>query len=135
MLEAATQAAAEERAVLLVGYDIEACGALASTAASRGLLATALVLAPQRSPHSVASLECALGAAPVGPPPLRSAAARALEANAMADALPLFEALARLNVDVSPHADAGVANAATAQLQLPLSPTLALHVKLTDSRG
>jgi hypothetical protein len=135
VLEAATQAAAEDRAVLLVGYDTEACGALASTAASRGLLATALVLAPQRGPHSVATLECALGAAPVEPPPLRSAAARALEANAMADALPLLEALARLNPDVSPHTDAAASNAATSQLQLPLSATLALHVKLTEFPG
>jgi hypothetical protein len=42
----------------------------------------------------------------------------------MADALPLFEALARVDSDT-----------AASTLCLPLSATLALHVKLTDSAG
>ena len=42
LLEASAQCAADERAVLLVGYDIEACGALACITESCGLLALAL---------------------------------------------------------------------------------------------
>ena len=138
LLEAATQAVVEDRAVLLVGYDIEARGALATTTASRGLLAVALVLAPHRGPRSIAVLECALTAAPAADsapesapfaPLSRSAAARSLAENAMADALPLFEALA--DVDIAAERAAGHGAEATS-LSLPLSATLALHVKLGD---
>ena len=93
LLEALAQCAAETRPVLQVGCDIGACAALASTNASRGLLAAALVIAPGRSARSQAAL-------PLG-------------ANAMADAVPLFEALAR--ADPAP---------------LPLSATLALRLQL-----
>lgn len=115
LLEALTQCAAESRAVLLVGCDIAACGALASTNDSRGLLAVALVIAPERSERSLASLDWSLAAGPTARVPLCSAAARPLASNAMADALPLFEALAR--DDAAP-------------LLLPLSGTLALRVRL-----
>ena len=96
LLEAATQAHTDGTPVLLVGFDTAARGALASVNRSRGLLGVALVLAPQRSAASVFSLDwaCAAGTAPL--PPLVSAAATALATNAMADALPLFEALARV---------------------------------------
>ena len=116
LLEAATQAVAESRPVLLVGYDIAACDALVSTTASRGLLAVALVLAPHASARTLAALDWSLVSGPAAPVPLRSEAALPLATNAMADALPLFEALAR--VDGAP-------------LHMPLSATLALKVQLS----
>ena len=95
LLEALVQCSAEERPVLLVGYDIEACGALASTTSSRGMLAAALVLSPQRGARSTATLSWSVqSTAALAPLALRSAAARSLAGNAMADCLPLFEALA-----------------------------------------
>ena len=115
LLEACVQCAADERALLLVGYDIEACGALAGSTASRGLLGLALVLAPLRGPRSVASLAWSLAAGPAWAMPLRSAAAQALAGNAMADGLPLFEALALERTDA---------------FCLPLSATLGLELRL-----
>ena len=47
-------------AVLLVGYDMPAVGALASVTTSRGLLAVALVLAPARTERTVASFDWSL---------------------------------------------------------------------------
>jgi hypothetical protein len=97
LLEASSQALADATAVLLVAFDTEAVGPLASTNGSRGLLGGALVLSPVRGAASRWALTIALGPAGLGaaPPALRSAAAQALAANASADALPLFEALAR----------------------------------------
>ena len=48
LLEAATQVAVRAAPVLYVAFDIEANGALATMAPSRGLLGAALVLAPER---------------------------------------------------------------------------------------
>ena len=115
LLEALTQCAADARPVLLVGCDIAACGALASTNDSRGLLAVALVIAPSRSARSLAALDWSLAGGPAARIPLRSEAALPLATNAMADAIPLFEALA---------------GAEPASLALPLSATLALRVQL-----
>ena len=95
LLEAATQAHSDGTAVLLVGFDTDARGALASVNRSRGLLGVALVLAPRRSAASSFALDWAFEAGTVPLPPSASAAAQALAGNAMADALPLFEALAR----------------------------------------
>jgi hypothetical protein len=114
LLEATSQCAAEEQPVLLVGYDTEACGGLASVNRSRGLLGVALVLSPQRGPYSLWALAVALqpgAAAPV----LRSAAAQGLADNASAGALPLFEALASDRDGV---------------LALPLSSALQLQLAL-----
>ena len=115
LLEAATQCAADARAVLLVGCDTQACGALKSVTRSRGMLATALVLAPQRGERSIAALAWSLrpGRAPAFE--LGSAAARSLAHNAMADALPLLEALA-------------IGGAQS--LLMPLSTMLSLHIEL-----
>jgi len=116
LLEAATQCAADGRALLLVAYDIAATGALASSTVSDGMLAVALVLSPAPTAHTVASLAWSLVPGDGTALPLHSAAARSLQRNAMADALPLFEALA---------------NALTEAVELPLSRSLALRVQLT----
>jgi hypothetical protein len=118
LLEAATQCAADERPVLLVAFDVQAVGALASVTRSDGLLATALVIAPADAGGSAkgASFAATLVSGPSRPAALRSAAAQALGGNAMADALPFFEALAL-----------GPGSA----LDLPLSRTLALRLAAT----
>ena len=115
LLEACVQCAADERAVLLVAYDIEACGALAGSTASRGLLGLALVLSPVRGARSVASMTWAVKAGPALTVPLHSVAAQALAGNAMADGLPLFEALALER---------------RTPICLPLSAMLALELRL-----
>lgn len=120
LLAAATQCLADQRPVLLVGFDVGAVGALSSVTTSTGLLAVAVVLAPERSPRSLLAVQATLQAA-AAPPPLQSAAGRALAANAMADALPVFEALAR-------H-DPGAAQDPVV-LALPLSPRQSLRLEL-----
>lgn len=117
LLEAATQCAADESPVLLVGYDIAAIGALASVTTSRGLLAVGLVIAPARTAHTVASLDWSLVSGAATPAPLHAAVSEALAGNAMADALPLFAQLAH--------------NEAAASLTLPLSPRLSLQLRLS----
>ena len=116
-LEAATQAACEQQAVLLVGSDTAATGPLASVNRSRGLLGLALVLAPAPSTATGWAVDWSVQPGTVPPPPLHSAAAQALAANAMADGLPLFEALATL------------APGQAATLRLPLAEA-GLHLAL-----
>jgi Beta-ketoacyl synthase, N-terminal domain len=94
LLESACQCASGQAPVLLVGYDTEATGPLASVNTSRGLLGVALVLSPTPSAASLWQLQWVLADGARAAPPLQSAAARALAHNAMADALPLLEALA-----------------------------------------
>ena len=115
LLEAATQCAADEGPVLLVAFDVAAVGALATVTKSEGLLATALVLAPAGAVGGAQgpSVAARLVPGPTRPVPLRSAAARALAGNAMADALPFLELLA-----------AG----GNGTLDLPLSRSLALRL-------
>ena len=115
-LEAATQLAADAAPVLLVGFDTAARGALASVNRSRGLLGVALVLSPTVSTHSLCCIDWAVRSGAVAATPLRSAAAQALAGNAMADALPLCEALAGDD---------------PAALCLPLGPALGLDVVIT----
>ena len=114
-LEASGQCQADQRPVLLVAYDTEACGGLLSVNSSRGLLGLALLLAPAPGPRSRWRVQTAVlpGAAPALA--ARSPVARALADNAMAPALPLFEALA-----------AGLAT----QLALPLSVGTKLQLML-----
>ena len=126
LLMAATQCAADRRPVLLVGYDVPVVGGMASVTRSEGLLAVALVLAPDKSGHSIARLDWSLqasdahaaaGSADARLPEhlqsapharvksqLHSAAALSLVGNALADALPLFEALARCDGGLPPLA-------------------------------
>jgi 3-oxoacyl-(acyl-carrier-protein) synthase len=94
LLEALVQCEAEQRPVLYVAYDTAAVGALTHTTASQGALAVALVLAPPARPARAATLQWSLAAGAAHPPQARSPAARALGRNAMAPALPLYEALA-----------------------------------------
>jgi hypothetical protein len=95
LLEAATQVVCEHRPVLYVVFDIESKGALATMAASRGLLGAALVLAPatsqqqQRKMIMTTETVSSLVATPA-----RSAAASLVADNAMAPCMPLFEVLA-----------------------------------------
>ncbi len=120
LLEAAMQVEADARPVLLVAFDVEATGALASVTKSAGLLACAFVLAPRESERTVAAFEWSLAVnAPTATAP-RSAAARSLSGNAMAGASPFLEAIA---------ADAG------GDLMLPLGHSLALALTMRQSAG
>jgi hypothetical protein len=97
LLEALVQLQADGQPVLLAGCDTEAVGALASVNRSRGLLGAALVLAPKRSAASRFALRWGIrpraDRAPAASSP--STLAPHLQANALADALPLMEALLR----------------------------------------
>ena len=115
LLEAATQCAADGEAVLLAGYDIASVGALSSVTTSRGLLAVAMVIAPQRSAHTVAAFDWSLSSGPIAPVALRAEVSHTLTVNAMADALPLYELLAR---------------GESGEMALPLSPRLSLQLRL-----
>jgi hypothetical protein len=117
-LEAATQCLADARPVLLVACDTEAVGPLRSVNHSRGLLAVAMVLAPAPGGPQDRAIGWQLQPGSVAAPPLRSAAARSLQANAGAGALPLFEALA---------------DSRSTTLALPLSPALVLRLMLSPA--
>jgi hypothetical protein len=93
LLEALVHCACEQQPVLLVGYDTEALGLLADVNTSRGLLGVALVLSPERGDACLGTVHWQLEDGGVASTPLRSAIARALQTNAMSDALPLFESL------------------------------------------
>ena len=93
-----------------------ATGALVSTNDSRGQLAVALVLAPRRGARALARLDATLVHGAAERIALRSEAALPLAGNAMADALPLFEALA---------------GGAPEVLTMPLSATLALRLQVS----
>ena len=117
-LEAATQCLADARPVLLVACDTEAVGPLRSVNPSRGLLAVAMLLAPKPRGPQDRAIGWQLQPGGVVMPPLRSVAARSLQANAGAGALPLFEALA---------------DSRSTTLDLPLSPALALRLALSPA--
>lgn len=114
LLEAATQCAADEHPVLLVAYDTQATGPLASVNSSRGLLALALVLTPTPGPASHWVLDWHLG--PLAAlEPQRGETARLLSQNASGQCLPLLQALAE---------------GQPAGLSLPLGPALGLNANL-----
>jgi hypothetical protein len=94
LLEAATQVACEQRPVLYVAFDIEAKGALATMAPSRGLLGAALVLAPVSQKQQRGLILTTEFVAECEPTPARSAAAPLVADNALAPCLPFFEVLA-----------------------------------------
>lgn len=110
LLEAATLCVADDTPVLLVGFDGAPTGPLVDVVASRGLLAVAMVLLPPSAlpGRAMAELHLAIepddttgtggsgdtGSSSRAPAGSADDAARTLEDNAMADALPLCEALA-----------------------------------------
>jgi hypothetical protein len=87
LFEAALEAHAEDRAVLLAVYDTAAQGPLAEAMQANTTCGAALVLSPQRSAHSRATLRIRHDGD-------AHAAARPVCGVAMASALPLFVALA-----------------------------------------
>jgi hypothetical protein len=113
LLEAATQCLADGGPVLLVAFDVQSVGALATVTKSQGLLAAAFVLAGEAGARTQAAFDVTLAAGPAAAAPLRSDAARALRHNAMADMLPFAEALALVSAD---------------PLELPLSGSLSLRL-------
>jgi hypothetical protein len=94
LLAALTQVHTEGSPVLLVAYDIEGCGPLASMARSRGMLGAALVLAPERGSRSSALLSWRVEAASGPSSSARAPNAALVAGNAVADCLALLEALA-----------------------------------------
>jgi len=128
LLEAAVQSAADARPVLLVAFDVDAAGALASVTASRGLLACALVMAPSASARSIAAIDWSLAGGPACASELRSAAARSLAGNAMAGALPLLEAIAALPSATTGSDEAATGAGESVSLALPLAPSLSLRL-------
>jgi hypothetical protein len=103
LIEALTQIATGEDAVLLVGYDGGAYGPLAEVAHSRGLLGAALVLSRARAGAPVLRIWLDDSAAAATPGRLAEREA----ANASAPMLPLFEALAWRHDRVALPAGAG----------------------------
>lgn len=91
-VEAAMQVACDSQPVLLVAYDIEAKGPMATVTQSRGLFGVALVLAPEAGANTVARIDWNVGA---GQGARNGSHHAALVAgNPLHACLPLFEALA-----------------------------------------
>ena len=122
LLEAAVQCAADQSPVLLVGYDTPTVGPLTSVTDSRGMLAVAMVIAPERTERTVAafdwSLASGIGTDGASAAPRSAAAGTLGNINPMAHALKLFESLAQ------------VEGSAGSPVDLPLSGTLALRLQL-----
>lgn len=95
LLEAASQALCENAPVLFVAFDIEARGPVGTMQPSKGMFAAGLVLSPDAGRRSVCrlTLDVTPQAQPEPSVP-RPANAALVEGNAMANGLPLFEALA-----------------------------------------
>lgn len=116
LLEAASQAIAEHSPVLFVAFDIEAKGPVGTMQPSRGVFAGALVIVPERGERQLAKLEFS-----VRPTEsergsqARPENAALVEGNAMANGLPLFEALA---------------DGVDRQLIQALAPQLGLHLRV-----
>jgi hypothetical protein len=132
LLEAAALALADERAVLLAGADTEARGAMLSVNASRGLLGCALVLAPQRGAAARCQLTLEVRPGAADSSPLTSALAHSLADNALAVALPLFEALAACTAPGAPVAPGApdTPGQPTARLTLPVGSGSHLAITL-----
>ena len=93
LLEALVQAEASGQPVLLVAYDIESRGPLASMAVSKGIVGAAAVVAPHAGARPVARIRwwTARGSEPTAALERNAAL---VAGNAMAPCLPFFEALA-----------------------------------------
>ena len=95
LLEAATQVACEGQPVLLVAYDIEARGPLATVCDSRGQFGAALLLAPARGERSIARMGWRVAAREDGIAEPLATHHALVAGNPLAASLGLFEALAR----------------------------------------
>jgi len=116
LLEAASQALSANTAVLFVAFDIEAKGPVGTMQPSRGVFAGALVIAPERGENTIAQLALSVREEnPLRPSAARPQNAALVEGNAMANGLPLFEALA----DAVPR-----------DITQPLAPRLGLALSL-----
>jgi hypothetical protein len=93
LLESLTQAACEGRAVLLVAYDVEAKGPLATMVRSQGMLGAGLVVSPDPGSDPLAILDWKLSQRREATRP-KTSVAQCVASNAMAGCVPLFEALA-----------------------------------------
>jgi hypothetical protein len=109
LLEAAVQVSCERQPVLYVAFDIEAKGALATVAPSRGLFGVAMVLAPPSAAKAGRHMSLQMARRDVISATLACSPAAALvAANALAPCLPFFEALAadgsaRVNLSLGKH--------------------------------
>jgi hypothetical protein len=119
LLEAVAQSLSEATPVLLVAYDIESRGPVATMQPSRGVLAGALVVSTERRERNLARLALEIREEPT---PRQSTArkenAALVEGNAMLNALPLFEALA---------------DGVERELSQLLAPRLALRMRLSPA--
>lgn len=118
LLEALLQVHCDGKPVLYVAYDVQACGPLASMAASAGLVALALLLVPATPGQDGMLLrwDAVSDPMPSDTRPQREHAGL-LAGNALANCLPLLAALA----DAGPR-----------QLHFALSPTLTLELDLAS---
>ena len=93
LLEALVQAESNGGATLLVAYDIESRGPLATMAPSRGIVGAAVIVAPTAGARSLARIRwsTARGTERTAPLPRN---AELVAGNAMAACLPFFEAMA-----------------------------------------
>jgi hypothetical protein len=95
LLEAISQALSEGGPVLFVAFDIEARGPVGTMQPSRGVFAGALVISPEASEGHLAQVAFEVcEEAQSAPTPARAQNATLVDGNAMANGLPLFEALA-----------------------------------------
>jgi hypothetical protein len=119
LLEAASQALSEATAVLYVAFDIEARGPVGTMQPSRGVFAGALAIAPEPDGRHLAKLTFeVVEDAHSKSTPARAQNAALVEGNAMANALPLFEALA---------------DGVERQLVQALAPQLSLRMRITPA--
>lgn len=121
LIEAMAQLAAGGDAVLLVAYDSEAVGPLATMSHSVGLLGGALVLSQQERPGAP---RLRLSFVDAEAPTADGALARIAGGNASAPMLPLFEALA-LQEDASIMLKAGPGRA----LQVEVMSMVSVHTE------
>ncbi len=126
LFEALVEVAADQDRVLLVAYDIEARGPLATMAPSTGMLAVALVLSAVESARTRSRIGWRTrSAATIAESPAHPRNAALVAGNAMSACLPLFEALAAdgkreltfalgprlaLDIDVEPVAELATEN-------------------------
>ncbi|MEJ1963043.1 MAG: beta-ketoacyl synthase chain length factor, partial [Gammaproteobacteria bacterium] len=119
LLEAASQALHEGTPVLYVAFDIEARGPVGTMQPSRGVFAGALVIAPEPGDRSLARLSFeVVEDAHSTPTSARAQNAALVEGNAMANGLPLFEALA---------------DGVERQVVQALAPQLSLRMQITPA--